>query len=282
MPARTVAIAVGALLASSLTCSTAAPAAPAAPLPRIASINPCVDGILIRVADAEQIVGISHYSQDPRATSMSLEVARRFHATSGTAEEIVALAPDVVVSGPHVSPSTIHALERMHVHIIKFGVPESIAESADQIRVIASAAGHPERGLALIADIERGVAAARPPDDARIGAVIWQSGGMVPGVGTLADELLRVTGYRNLSAAYGLRKWDVLPLEYLIASPPAVVLTPDAKDDPGDRMLEHRAVAKLSARVAFREYPFRLLQCGGPTILQSVARLAAVRRELPR
>ena len=263
-----------------VACALLASAAQAAPLPRIVSINPCVDAVLVRVARPEQILGISHYSQDPRATSISLDVARRFRATSGTAEEVVALAPDLVMSGPHVSPSTIFALERMNIRIVKFTVAESVADSEKQIREIAAAAGAPERGEAIVAAIDRAIDAARPRDERRISAVIWQGGGMVPGQGTLADQLLQLTGYRNLSASYGLAKWDVLPLEYLIASPPELVLSIGTDEAASDRMLGHPAVRALSQRVAFRTYPFRLLQCGGPTIIEAVTRLAAVRDEL--
>jgi iron complex transport system substrate-binding protein len=45
-------------------------------------------------------------------------------------------------------------------------------------------------------------------------------------------------------------------------------------------MLGHPAIRKLAERVPFRTYPFRLLQCGGPTIIEAVARLAEVRKEL--
>jgi iron complex transport system substrate-binding protein len=255
-------------------------AAHAAERPRIASINPCVDAILMQVADPRQIVAISHYSQDPRATSIPIEVAQRFRATSGTAEEVVALAPDVVMSGPHVSPSTIFALERLHVRIMKFSIAESVAESEEEIRQIAQAVGEPARGEQLIARIERAIADAHPRDAQSVPALIWLGGGMVPGGGTLADQLLRLTGFRNMSVAYGLKQWDVLPLEPLLASPPAVVLSLAPDDATGDRMLQHPAVRKLKERVPFRTYPFRLLQCGGPTIIQAVARLSEVRREL--
>jgi iron complex transport system substrate-binding protein len=256
--------------------------AQAAALPRIVSINPCVDAVLMRVAQPEQILGISHYSQDPQATSISLDLARRFHATSGTAEEVVALAPDLVMSGPHVSPSTIFALERMNIRILKFSVAETVEASEKEIRQIAAAVGAPERGEQLVADIERAIAAARPRDERRLSVVIWQGGGMVPGRGTLADQLLQITGYRNFSASYGLAKWDVLPLEYLIASPPEVVLSVGTGEGERDRMLGHPAVRALSQKVAFRTYPFRLLQCGGPTIVEAVARLAEVRDEVER
>ena len=264
------------LLLFALCVSTAQAAA----RPRIVSINPCVDAVLVQVADPQQILGISHYSQDPRATSMPIEVARHFHATSGTAEEVVALAPDLVMSGPHVSPATIFALERLRIPIMKFTVAASVAQSEQEIRNIALAVGEPARGEKVIASIERALAEARPPDSKTVPTLMWMSGGMVPGTGTLADELLQRTGFRNMSAAYGLQQWDVLPLEYLLASPPAMVLSLAPDDAVGDRMLLHPAVMKLKERVPFRAYPFRLLQCGGPTIIQAVARLSAVRREL--
>ncbi len=258
----------------------AATVAQAAPRPRIVSLNPCVDAVLIRVADADQILAISHYSQDPDATSIPLEVAKRFRITSHTAEEVVALAPDHVLAGAHVSISTIHALERMHIHLTEQRVAESVSESEAQIRQIAAIVGAPERGEALVAQIERALANARPHDEARVPALIWQGGGLVPGSGTLADELLRRTGFRNLSAEYGLGKWGTLPLEYLIASPPALVLSVGTGEGGRDRMLDHPAVRKLAEHVQFRTYPFRLLSCGGPTIIDAVARLSSVRQEL--
>jgi len=36
--------------------------AQAAARPRIVSINPCVDAVLVQVADPQQILGISYYS----------------------------------------------------------------------------------------------------------------------------------------------------------------------------------------------------------------------------
>ena len=265
---------------ASVACLALAAGAEATPRPRILSMNPCVDAVLVRVADPDQIVGISHYSQDPDATSIPLDLARRFHATSGTAEEIVAVLPDRVIAGPHVSPSTIHVLERMNINLTKLRVPETVAASEQEIREIAAVVGAPERGEALVAEIERAIAAARPRGDKQLSAVIWQGGGMVPGGGSLADELLRLTGFRNASVSYGLKKWDVLPLEYLVASPPDVVLSVGTGEAGRDRMLGHPVVRKLATHVAFRTYPFRLLSCGGPTIIEAVGHLAAIRREL--
>lgn len=247
--------------------------------PRIVSINPCVDAVLMRVADPAQIAGISHYSQDPRATSIPIALANRFVATSGTAEEVVALAPDIVLSGSHVSPATTMALKRMHITLVQYPVPSTVAESEAQVRDMAAIAGHPARGAALAAAID---AAARPAPGARIPALIWQAGGLVPGSGTLADDLMTRAGFRNMSAAFGLKQWDVLPLEYLIARPPRVLLSVGAAETGADRLTSHPAVARLRQRITIAPYPSRLMNCGGPTIVAAMARLRAVHSEVTR
>lgn len=254
-----------------------APPPPAHPV-RIVSINPCIDSILMRVADPGQIAAISHYSHDPRASSIPIALARRFRATSGTAEEVIALAPDLVIAGGHVEPATVAALARLHIALLPLEVPSSIAESNDQVRRIARAIGQTKRGERLVAETDAALAAART-DGPAIPALIWQGGGLVPGEGTLSDELLRVSGFRNLSADYGLKQWDVLPLEYLVARPPRVLLS-IGDERAGDRMLDHPVMRDLKRRIAVRAYPGRLLNCAGPTIIDAAARLAAIRRSL--
>jgi len=257
-----------------------APAPGRLPPARIVSINPCIDAILLEVADDRQIAAISHYSQDPQATSIPLDRARRFKATSGTAEEVMALAPRLVISGGHVAPATAAALQRLRIPLLQLPVPTTVAESLTQIREIAAVTGHVDRGEALVARIGAALAAARPPHSRPIPALIWQSGGLVPGSGTLASELLERAGFHNLSADYGLKQWDVLPLEYLIARAPRLVLSASGTSGRRDAQLAHPALVRLGRQIAIRPFSFRLLQCGGPTIIAAMARLSAVRRSL--
>lgn len=257
-------------------------AAPAPP--RIASINPCIDAILMRVADSSRLVAISRYSQDPRATSVPLAWARRFPATGGTAEELVALRPDVVLSGSGTDPATAGALGRLGIRLVEYPVPETIAQSEDQVRDVARIAGHPERGAALVRAIE---GATRPVPGAAtaaraVPALIWRGGGLVLGTGTLADALLARAGFRNMSATYGLAKWGVLPLETLVARPPAVLLSAAAAAKGSDRVAGHPAVRRLGARVRVVPFAGWLTDCGGPTIVAAMARLKAVRAEVAR
>ena len=189
----------------------------------------------------------------------------------------MALRPDLVIAGPHTAPSTVAALARLKVPLLQLDVPNTIAASKAQVSAVAAAVGHADRGVALNRRIDGAVRSARPVDKPPVPALIWLGGGLVPGVGTLPDALLGASGFSNRSASYGLRQWDMLGLERLVAGPPRVLLT---VGDRGDRLLSHPVLRRLSERIAVRPYPERLLHCGGPTIIEALARLAAVRREV--
>ncbi len=248
---------------------------------RIVSMNPCVDTILMEIADSKQIAAISHYSQDPRASSVPLKWAMQYPVVSGAAEDVIAASPDLVIAGPHVSIQTIAALKRLGIPLMQVSVPETVDESKKQISDIAARIGHRQTGANLNAKIDTAIAAAQsgaPP----VSALIWQGSGLVPGKGTLADELMTRTGFRNLSSMLGLKKWDILPIEGLLSQPPAVLLAGQANMGAGNadsnRMLSHPVLRNIGARIKIAHYPSSLLHCGGPIIIKSVARLAEIRR----
>ena len=253
-------------------------AAPVVAAPRIVSLNPCIDAILVEVADPAQIAAISHYSRNPRATSIPLAKAARFAVTSGTAEEVLALAPDLVLAGSHVDPATLSALRRLNIRLVQVGVPATVAESQAQVRTIAEAAGHAARGRQLNDRIATALRAARPaPGTPPVPALIWQGGGLVPGQGTLPDALLKLAGFRNMSAEQGLDSWDVLPLEQLVARPPQMLFTAGATGE-ADPMLAHPVLRPLARQMRIIAWPERLMRCGGPTIIEALARLSTARQ----
>ncbi len=250
--------------------------------PTIVSLNPCADAILAEVADPAQIVAISHYSADPRSSSMPAEVARRFATTRGTVEEVFALHPDLVIDGAFTAPPTMSAYARLGLRVETVGTVNSVDDARAQVRQLAALSGHPARGEALVARIDAALAAAAPaPGGEPLRAVMWESGGMVPGDQTLIADLLRRTGFLNASAAKGYAQADLLPLEKLLADPPEVILTAAAGEGQGadvDRMLSHPALAVLHG-VHRARFPANLLYCGGPTVIRAAEVLSAVRTD---
>jgi iron complex transport system substrate-binding protein len=266
------------LIALALTACAAAPAREAVPT-TIVSLNPCTDAILAEVADPAQIAALSSYSSDPASSSMDVAKARRFRSVSGAAEEVAALRPALVIGSTFTAPAARAAFARMGLRFAAFGAASTVEESKAQVREIAALAGHPERGELLNAQIDAALAQSAPPFGPPVPAIVWQSGGMVPGQGTLIADLLARTGFSNASALRGLNQADLLPLEQMLAAPPRVIFTAGNPLANEDRLLAHPALRALSGTLRAPINP-ALLWCGGPSIPRTVARLAEVRRAL--
>jgi iron complex transport system substrate-binding protein len=205
--------------------------------------------------------------------------ARRFRAVDGTVEEVIVLEPDLVIGGTFIAPATRGAFARLGMRYEGFGITPTVGESLAQVRAIAALVGHPERGQALVGRIEAALAANRAPAGPARSAVVWQSGGIVPGSDTLISDLLIRTGFTNAAAAQGLHQADVLPLEAMLAAPPQVIFAAGNPVSNEDRMLGHPALARLTETRRERLDP-ALLWCGGPTIIKAAEHLGAVRKAL--
>jgi iron complex transport system substrate-binding protein len=258
----------------------------AAPAPRrIVSLNPCLDGILLAVADPGQITALSHYSRDPNQSAIAA-AARRYPFTWGSAEEIVALRPDLVLTSGMGAMALTNVLPRLGVRQASFTVPSSVAENLAQVRRVAALVGHPERGEALAARIRAALAAAAPrAGEARLGALIYEYHGLASGPGTLVDELMRRAGFDNQAGRYGLKRTGEVPLDALIAHPPQVLLAGTlAPGEPvwADRVLSHPALQALAPHMLRETFPEQLMFCGGPSIIPAVAVLARARENALR
>jgi iron complex transport system substrate-binding protein len=242
-------------------------ARPAIPTGSIVSNNPCIDAILAEIATPGQIGAVSIYSQNPDSASAPLDWAQKLPALGTSAEEIIAAKPRLVLTGNLASSGTNAALAKAGVKTLAFGVPATVEESAAQVRQVAAAIGRREAGETLVRRIEGAVA---PAGTATRSAIIWQNGGFVAGKGTLQDGLLTRAGYRNASATYGLKQWDILPLETLIRNPPDVIFMPLSAKGEDARALAARTrlLTHTGGKTSIVNFPDKLLFCSGPTIIK--------------
>ena len=263
-------------------CQPFAPKATAPTRPTIVSLNPCSDAILADVTRPGQLIAVSHYSHDPAASSMGVAAARRYRSVSGSVEEIVQLAPDIVVADVFLAPATLQALRDVGIRVVTLGSVNSVAASEAQVRDLAAVAKNRPAGERLVARIEQALRQGAPATSApRVSAIVWESGGIVAGDQTLIADLLRRTGFRNAAAARGLGQADYLPLEAMLAEPPQVILTAGSEFAQEDRLLSHPALAALQQTRRVR-LDSALLWCGGPTIVRAAGELAGLRRSLGR
>ncbi|WP_115367564.1 ABC transporter substrate-binding protein [Alteripontixanthobacter maritimus] len=248
--------------------------APPEARPTIVSLNPCADAILAEVSEPGQLLAISHYSHDPRSTSMDLKAARAIPATGGTVEEVLALDPDLVVASTFLPPATRASFAELGIEVELLGIASSVETSIAQIRQLARIAGQPARGERLVARIDRALARAQPSAKAKpVSAVLWQPGGIVPGESALVTQIMQRTGFLSHSAQRGMEQAEFLALENLLADPPDLLLTAGA-----ERAQQHEALAAVPG-MRTAEFAPSLLYCGGPTIIRAAQRLAIIREQ---
>lgn len=246
--------------------------APAAPTGGIVSTNPCADAILVRLVAPGRIAAISRYSHDPGATSLPLELARRFPATAGTAEEVIALKPALVLADSFAPAATLAAYRRAGLNVVVLDSPLTAAASIAQLRQVAAAVGERAKGEAMARDIARALEPQGTPGK-RPAALFYIAGDLASGSGNLLDDLITRAGFRNAAADYGLAYTGTIPVETLVGRPPAVVISTG----------EGRSAAlrrRLLPKVREASFARTLINCGGPSIPPALARLRAIRASL--
>ncbi|OYX66412.1 MAG: hypothetical protein B7Y88_04880 [Sphingomonadales bacterium 32-64-17] len=244
--------------------------------PTIVSLNPCSDAILAELAPPEQLLAISHFSKDPAATSMPAEQVARYRSTSSRAEEIIALAPDVVVTDRFLPAPTRRALEKSGIVLFDLDIVNTVDDSLAQVDALAALAERRDEGKALARRMAEAWNQNTPGRNAPVAVLLWQEDGIVLGPDSLAAALLEHSGFTLQSAAQELGYGQYLPLEQVLADPPQLLLTSGAT-----RALHHPALDVLSGTVRAQLDP-RLLYCAGPTIPRALARLREIREGFSR
>jgi iron complex transport system substrate-binding protein len=267
-----------ALLASALALLAAAwaAAAHAAPLPSVASINLCADQLVLTLAEPEQILTVSWLAADPEESMLAAQAAR-YPLNYGSAEELLRFHPDVVIAGAYTNAFTRALLARLGYRVVELEPESSIADIESNLRRVAREIGREARGEALAAQLrarEERIAAARPAHAPA--AVVVRPGGFTVGEHSLADDLMKLAGVRNVAAEQGLDRWGSLSMETLLRSrPELIVLTGYRASQPSlaNATLAHPALERVRGAGRTAWVPATYWACGLPESLESAALL---------
>lgn len=239
---------------------------------KIVSLNLCADQYLLALADRGQIAGLTHNADNPEMSAAAAQ-ARGLRILGQSAEEILAIDPDLVVGMPARRSAVMTALKEQHYPALDLRTAESFAAIAEQTRTVARAVGKPARGEALVAGMERDLAALGKPGKGRV-AAYYQRRGFLTGTGTLVDDLMQRAGLVNLAGRLGKPSLSQLSIEELVAAQPDFIIVESSTDrvtDQGTEMLHHPALRGIS-RIRL---PQAWTVCGGPAYVQAARSLVA-------
>jgi iron complex transport system substrate-binding protein len=239
---------------------------------RIVSLNLCADQYLLALADPDQIAALTIFSRDPQMSAGAAR-AQTLPVSRGSAEEVLALRPDLIIASPFRRSGTIALLRGRPIATLDLPSAESYADIVAQVRAVAAAVGHPERGEALIARMDSRLSRLAKPGRGQV-AAYYQRRGFLTGTGTLIDDLMHRIGLVNLAAQLDKPSLARVSLEQIALARPDFLVMETATQsvrDRGTEMLHHPLLDPIP-----RLYiPQAWTVCGGPAYVLAAESLTA-------
>ncbi len=274
-----------ALFAAMIALVPAGATVSAASLPRLVSMNVCTDQLVLKLADPEQILGLSKFSRDgwqgPAATDIS-----RYPLLSGGAEDVLLIRPDIVVASAFDKRATRELLKANGLRLAELAVPRTLDEARQQIREAGDITGHPDRALQEIARLDAALARARAAVAERHFRVLPLSRrGWVAGSDSFIGSLLGETGLRSAAGDLGFAFGGFASLEAIVNLRPDFIVVAQAGDfarDDGQAFLLHPALEHFYPREKRIVIPERMTECGGVMLADALDALTAELKRVGR
>lgn len=249
---------------------------------RVVSFNLCADQLVLALADKQQIAGLSPYAADPALSVMASE-AQKFPRLDWQAESVIPLKPDLVLTGNWDRPVTRRLLSSLGLRIAQVDVVTDIDAARKQILDVAALLGHPERGVAMVQQLDQTRRRMSAEHGRSATALVLERGGFASGSQTVAAALLTEAGLRSPQGApEGIGGF--LPLEHLLMLKPDFVVLKDAPreaTDQGALYLTHPALRAAYPPERRINLPARYALCGGAALIAAMNYLEGELKRLP-
>ena len=267
------ALALAVLVASAIPVWADAPA-------RVVSMNLCTDQLAMMLAAPGQLVSVSHLASEVQSSSM-VEEARAYPMNRGQVEQVFLMRPDLVLAGTYTQVATVDLLRRLGVDVVQVPPATSLTEAVEQLRLVGRALGQEAKADAMADAFASEIAAARFDGSPRTAAFYYPNG-YTTGSGTLANEVLELTGFTNIGATSGVTGGGILPLERLVMAGPELIVTSERY--PGasrsEDILVHPALRAVQARAGVELTSDADWVCGTPHLMRAIGKMQAARAAL--
>lgn len=242
---------------------------------RIVSIDYCADQFVLKLVDKERILAVSQDAERPFSYMRS--AAKGVRKVRSTAEDVLALRPDLVVRAYGGGPNAAAFFKTAGVPVLTVGWANDIDQVKDVIASAAAGLDETARGEAVIADMDLRLASIRQ-DQSGSTALYMTPSGVTSGPGSLVDDIIGAAGLANYQNPPG---WRSIPLEAIAQRPPDMVAAAFF-DSENNHKSGWSAMRHPVAQTQLAERPTVYLDgawtsCGGWYLLDAVEALAQSR-----
>ena len=210
-------LALAFLAACSGERSTLPPASNSTKPARIISLDFCADQYVLKLADRENILALSPEATMPH--SYLRDEAEGMPSVRPFAEDALALQPDLIVRSYGGGPDAERFFARAGIPVLNIGWAGEVGAIKTVTQTVSAGLGEPERGQALVANIDARLAAIRKHPNAP--EILYMTPtGITAGQNTFVGNLINEAGLTNFETRPG---WHALPLERLASEQPDLV-----------------------------------------------------------
>lgn len=252
----------------------------AAPPQRVVSTNLCTDQLLLMLATPSQIVSVSALSREPDSSYMA-KAARQYPINHARTEELLRFKPDLILASPYNNPAMVSFMRKLGYRVTLMKPANTLGDIETNIQQVAALLGQQQKGETLLRSMRQQLTRIKiPPRGKRPGALFYQPRGYTSGRGTLQDDALRRSGWRNLASEAGIQGYQHIGLETLLRARPSHIFTSvyaPGTDSLAQRQLYHPALRRLTTGTAMTNIDYKYWICGGPMITQAIRLLAEAR-----
>ena len=256
-------------------------------LPQVVSINLCTDQLVMLLAEPEQILALSTLSQE-QAGSYFHQQADNFPTVEPIAEQVLPLAPDVVVAGPHTSRYTINLLDELGLQFESMPIASNVDEMLANVERMGELLSQQQKATAIINDVNTRLASIAErvrllDTNNKPTIAVYDPNGYTVGDNTVRGEMIRLAGWQNVATTKGIDTYGVLDLEQLISlRPQALVESPYSEDtySRGQMLTQHPAIRASGLNPQIIKVPSNQTICSGPWVVDVIQNLFSVNTAL--
>lgn len=232
----------------------------------VASLNLCTDELILLIASPDQIMSVTHLSQQSEETPLWRR-ARRYPTNDGSLLSVIRHRPKIVFTMGGQGNDRQHIAARLGMRMVPIPYPQSVDDVIASVRIVSRELDRKEAGDAIARRI---AALKRSAPSAHLDAIYLSGGGQSVGANGLAADWMRLAGLRQRS----LRS-ERVTLEQLLVSPPEVLLRSTYRSGQysiEQRWLSHPLASRARAKRTLTT-DGRLWTCMGPSLVAEILRL---------
>jgi iron complex transport system substrate-binding protein len=196
----------------------------AAPARRIVSTVLAADEILLELVPPERLAGLTYFIDEPKV-SASAGRAPRGLRVYGSAEQMLALEPDLVIVASYTQVSEVSPLLSAGVPSVRLQHFGRLSDIEANVELLGRATGADDAAARLVASMRSRVQRVQKlPRISPPPRVLLLDGLFTYGKNTLFDECVRLAGGINVAAELGFEGAGVLGFERAITLMPDLIV----------------------------------------------------------